>query len=502
MSSALPPGVPPAPDAAAASRPLRPGDSRAQPVLAGPAASARLRRALSVALLLAIDLTALFIGLFAALSGKLVLNGDAFDADAIWASEQRALPLAALTMVLIFAKNGLYATREQRGGTARVLSSVALATVIVAAVVLIGGWRFDTYYIFYSTWILVSIAAVVLRASYDSVTSFLLDAAGFERRALLVGPPAMAAQIGHALVHAGSRHSVPYSVVGHHELVHDGDDPQPELARAIDPGAVDEVILAGAPRDEDANRVLELVDLCRRRGIPVRLAPTAVELLSHSLHAMPAPGLQLFDVRPPVLTAWSFLAKRAFDIVVASLLLVVLSPLLIGAALAIWIGDRGEIIHRSRRVGLNETEFTCFKLRTMRVGAEDEQDDLERSNEADGAIFKIRDDPRVTAVGRFLRRFSIDELPQLMNVLRGEMSLVGPRPLPLRDFDRLSPLHKKRYMVLPGLTGLWQVSGAAKLSFDELVRLDFFYIDSWSIWLDLTILAKTIPVVIGRRGQW
>ena len=134
----------------------------------------------------------------------------------------------------------------------------------------------------------------------------------------------------------------------------------------------------------------------------------------------------------------------------------------------------------------------------MVAGAEQLQDRLEEHNEVGGAIFKMREDPRVTPVGRFLRRWSLDELPQLFNVLRGEMSLVGPRPLPQRDYDRLEDWHRKRYLVLPGMTGLWQVSGRSELDFDELVRLDFLYLERWSVFLDLTILLKTIPAVSGR----
>jgi lipopolysaccharide/colanic/teichoic acid biosynthesis glycosyltransferase len=127
---------------------------------------------------------------------------------------------------------------------------------------------------------------------------------------------------------------------------------------------------------------------------------------------------------------------------------------------------------------------------------------LEPHNEASGALFKIRDDPRLTRVGRRLRRFSLDELPQLVNVLRGQMSLVGPRPLPERDFERLEEWHMKRYLVLPGMTGLWQVSGRADLDFDDLVRLDFFYLERWSVFLDLTILVKTLPAVLWGRGAF
>jgi lipopolysaccharide/colanic/teichoic acid biosynthesis glycosyltransferase len=138
----------------------------------------------------------------------------------------------------------------------------------------------------------------------------------------------------------------------------------------------------------------------------------------------------------------------------------------------------------------------------MNVGADAAQDELEVLNESDGTLFKIRDDPRLTTVGRILRRFSLDEVPQIVNVLRGEMSLVGPRPLPTRDFDKLEEWHKKRYLVLPGITGLWQVSGRSELTSDDLVRLDFLYLERWSILLDLSILLKTIPAVISRRGAY
>jgi lipopolysaccharide/colanic/teichoic acid biosynthesis glycosyltransferase len=135
-------------------------------------------------------------------------------------------------------------------------------------------------------------------------------------------------------------------------------------------------------------------------------------------------------------------------------------------------------------------------------GAEHLQEELEHRNELGGALFKIRQDPRVTRVGRFLRRWSLDELPQLFNVLRGQMSLVGPRPLPQRDYDRLEDWHRKRYLVLPGMTGLWQVSGRSELDFDELVRLDFLYLERWSVFLDLSIMLKTVPAVVRARGAW
>jgi len=146
--------------------------------------------------------------------------------------------------------------------------------------------------------------------------------------------------------------------------------------------------------------------------------------------------------------------------------------------------------------------FDCLKFRTMYEDAEHRQDELEGLNEKTGALFKIRDDPRVTPFGRFLRRYSIDEVPQLINVLRGEMSLVGPRPLPLRDDELLSDWHRRRYLVLPGITGLWQVSGRSDLDFDDMVRLDFLYLERWSVLLDLVILLKTVPAVLRRKGAY
>ena len=171
-------------------------------------------------------------------------------------------------------------------------------------------------------------------------------------------------------------------------------------------------------------------------------------------------------------------------------------------AIAVAISSRGPVLYRSVRPGVGGEPFHCFKFRTMRNDADQMQADLESLNEASGALFKMRDDPRMTPVGRFLRRYSLDELPQLFNVLIGQMSLVGPRPLPMRDYQRLEDWHKKRYLVLPGITGLWQVSGRSELDFDDLVRLDFLYLERWSVGLDFSILLKTVPAVLTRHGAF
>jgi len=234
----------------------------------------------------------------------------------------------------------------------------------------------------------------------------------------------------------------------------------------------------------------------------VMIAPSTAEILVHRAEFVPGQSVPLFELRPPVFEGVDFFVKRTFDLVVASLLMVALSPILIAIAIAIKLDSRGKIIYRSIRPGVGGVPFACMKFRTMVPGADSRQYDLEQRNEATGALFKMRDDPRLTRVGRALRRFSLDELPQLVNVLRGQMSLVGPRPLPQRDFEKLEAWHLRRYQVMPGMTGLWQVSGRAELDFDDLVRLDFLYLERWSVFLDLAILVKTLPAVIWGRGAY
>jgi exopolysaccharide biosynthesis polyprenyl glycosylphosphotransferase len=227
-----------------------------------------------------------------------------------------------------------------------------------------------------------------------------------------------------------------------------------------------------------------------------------MEILVHRAEFVPGQSVPLFELRPPVFEGVDFLLKRTFDVVGATLLLFFLSPVFLAIALAIKLSSRGPVFYASLRPGIGGTPFACWKFRTMYRDADQRQADLESINEASGALFKIKDDPRMTPVGRLLRGFSLDELPQLWNVVRGQMSLVGPRPLPLRDYDQLEDWHKKRYLVLPGITGLWQISGRSNLDFDDLVRLDFLYLERWSVFLDLSILVKTVPAVLSRRGAF
>jgi exopolysaccharide biosynthesis polyprenyl glycosylphosphotransferase len=272
------------------------------------------------------------------------------------------------------------------------------------------------------------------------------------------------------------------------------------LRAVLDLNPADELIVTDS--DYSERDLLQIVEHAHRTGVKVLIAPRATELLVQRAEFVPGQGVPLFELRPPVFAGADWAVKRTFDLVVSGILLLVGLPIWLAIAAAIKLTSHGPVFYRDPRIGLSEATFGMFKFRTMDAGAADRQPELERHNEAGGALFKIRDDPRVTRVGAVLRRFSIDELPNVLNVLRGEMSIVGPRPLPLRDHALLEDWHRRRSLVLPGMTGLWQISGRSDLSFDDLVRLDFYYLENWSIWLDISILAKTVPAVLASRGAY
>jgi exopolysaccharide biosynthesis polyprenyl glycosylphosphotransferase len=210
----------------------------------------------------------------------------------------------------------------------------------------------------------------------------------------------------------------------------------------------------------------------------------------------------MIGVREISISSGAMLLKRTIDIVVSLVGLILFFPLFVVIAIAIRIDSPGPVVFRQIRVGKDEQLFACYKFRSMHQGAEREQETLMARNEADGVFFKIRNDPRVTPVGRFLRRSSLDELPQLVNVLAGHMSVVGPRPAPPWEVQRYQPWHKRRLEVAPGITGLWQVSGRSELTFDEMVLLDLYYIENWSPAMDLQIMLRTLPKVIVGEGAY
>jgi exopolysaccharide biosynthesis polyprenyl glycosylphosphotransferase len=457
-----------------------------------------VRRGARVATLAALDIAGMFLAIWTALAIKAAIRAPGI-LDRTFDQAQEYAPLGSLVMLLLFARSGLYRDRGQRPGFATLISALFQVTLVVLVYAVIEGHRFSSFYIFYGSLFFALIYVSSFRWVFERISGAVLRAAGYRRRAVLVGSGAHIDAVAHAL--RDSSEVEPFGFVSltarHADGLRDFQSIE-GLERNFD--AIDEVLIADPAFPQD--QAVELVDRCHRHGKRIRVAPSTMEILMDRVEFVPGQSLPLFELKPPVFEGVDFYVKRGFDLVGAVLLVAVLSPLLLVIAVAVKLDSRGPVLFRSRRPGIGGACFDCFKFRTMHEGAEQLQDELEEHNEAGGAIFKIREDPRVTRVGSWLRRWSLDELPQLFNVLRGEMSLVGPRPLPQRDYDRLDDWHRKRYLVLPGMTGLWQVSGRSELDFDELVRLDFVYLERWSVFLDLTILLKTIPAVIRSRGAW
>jgi exopolysaccharide biosynthesis polyprenyl glycosylphosphotransferase len=273
------------------------------------------------------------------------------------------------------------------------------------------------------------------------------------------------------------------------------------LASFVRDHVVDEIVIA-LPLDVMNKCRRELFTVCREYGITMRFPVSALAGLDPERDAEPdARDHIIFSLYHGAIGGWPLFSKRVFDLMLAVPLFLASLPIFVGTALLIKATSPGPIFFTQQRVGFNKRRFTLYKFRTMEVGAEAKLNELEHLNESQGPTFKITNDPRVTRLGKLLRSTSIDELPQLINVIKGEMSLVGPRPLPLRDVERFEEdRHRKRFSVLPGLTGLWQVSGRSSVSFDRWIDLDLEYIDQWSLGLDLKILMRTIPAVLLRDG--
>jgi len=241
--------------------------------------------------------------------------------------------------------------------------------------------------------------------------------------------------------------------------------------------------------------------MAQEQGITVVCLPDIFDLKMSKTKVDFLEGLPLISNFMGTMDGWQVEIKRLMDILFSALALIMLSPVFFLTAIAIKLTSPGPIFFVQDRVGLNKRHFRMYKFRTMIPDAEQKQDELEDLNEASGPVFKIKKDPRITPIGRILRKLSIDELPQLINVLKGDMSLVGPRPLPIRDYNGFSEdWHRRRFSVRPGITCLWQVNGRSALPFDQWMKLDMEYIDNWSLWLDLKILIKTVPGVLIGSG--
>jgi exopolysaccharide biosynthesis polyprenyl glycosylphosphotransferase len=333
-------------------------------------------------------------------------------------------------------------------------------------------------------WVLLLVGMVAMR----SLARLAARTLSGEERCLVLGDPATAEWISRRFAEtAGLKASVvrtaPLDGVGLENLL--------RLER------IERVIIAS--REATSDEVLDTTQELKSMGVRVSVMPRLPEVVGASVELDDVDGITLLGVRRFGLTRSSAAMKRAFDVLGSGFGLILLSPFLAAIAVAIKLDSRGPVLFRQWRMGRNGVPFEMLKFRTMVDGADAQKSALAAQNEA-GGIFKIRDDPRITRVGARLRKASVDELPQLYNVLRGEMSLVGPRPLPLDEDDRIEGWQRSRLELPPGMTGRWQVFGSARIPLNEMVKIDYLYGAKWSLWLDVKTLLRTVAFVVGRRG--
>ncbi|HEX3173609.1 MAG TPA: sugar transferase [Solirubrobacterales bacterium] len=340
-----------------------------------------------------------------------------------------------------------------------------------------------------------------------AVRSGLHRAPDLQQRTLILGSGVVAGQVVDKLDKNVQFGLVPVGIVD--DEVHDVGTPDlpwlgrfDDLAEVIEAQQIDRVIIAFSRASHE--QLLESIRACRDAGVSVDVVPRLFEFLDGVRALDQVGGLPLLSIGAPMLTSASMAAKRVLDVAGSLAILLVLSPMLIAVAVAIRLESRGPVFFRQPRSGRGNSSFQLIKFRSMYSDAEARKADMKALNEScDGVMFKIREDPRVTTVGRFLRRFSLDELPQLINVLKGEMSLVGPRPLIFPETAALEETwHLRRLELRPGLTGPWQVYGRSQSPFQEMVRFDYQYVAGWSLARDIEILLATLPAVVSGRGAY
>jgi lipopolysaccharide/colanic/teichoic acid biosynthesis glycosyltransferase len=250
----------------------------------------------------------------------------------------------------------------------------------------------------------------------------------------------------------------------------------------------------------DSDEFLDTISVIKSLGVRASILPRLFEVVGTSVEFDSLNGLTVLGIRRLGLVRSSRAVKRAMDLLGAVIALIVIGPLMVAIAMAIRVDSRGPVFFRQTRVGREGRRFMMLKFRTMVDGADGMKGQLADRNEAIG-LFKISEDPRITTVGRWLRRTSLDELPQLLHVLRGEMSLVGPRPLVIEEDCRIQGRHRRRLQLTPGMTGDWQILGSARIPLDEMVKIDYLYVANWSFWGDVKILARTLLYVLSARGM-
>jgi exopolysaccharide biosynthesis polyprenyl glycosylphosphotransferase len=406
-----------------------------------------------------------------------------------------ALGLILVATLGLLAAHGLYREGDRRRDYWGLIKVISLANLLFCASALGNPGQVVDRTEFFLTWLLSLLFICACRFSFDLATRRIRQH-GEIRHAVFVISEAESRDRNIELIDAENCYNI-LGIADAHVLDRNQREATFERLRRL---GVEEVFVSW---DTIKNRLY----LCwhfQRIGITLRILPSALTAPFPKAEFSTIGGVPSFIVRAPMLVGIDYWLKRCFDFCFAAVLLILFSPVYLMIALLIKIDSPGSVFFKQTRVGLHGQVFQVWKFRTMVADADKLQAQLEAQNEMkDGILFKMKDDPRITGIGKFLRNYSLDELPQLFNILLGEMSFIGPRPLPVRDVERFEPHHFIRQEVLPGISGLWQVSGRSDIdNFEDAVNLDLTYIVNWSLWLDIKIIFQTVGVVLNRSGAY
>jgi len=420
------------------------------------------------------------------------------------------LILATFLWLALFKLLGLYDKRDITSAadeTSSIVGSVIVGTLLLLALLfLYRGFWFSRGVLFYSM-VICMFLMILSRYVLSGVQRELYKRGIGVRRTIIVG----AGEIGQGL--AAKITSV--REIGYKALAFLDDDPGQlnkkyhgipvidstvNIKKHIRELHIDEVIVATSRLPQQ--KILDIITECETEGVEFKLVPGILEIIASRVSTDEIGGVPLLSIREIRLQGINAAIKRLVDITLSLLALIILSPILLVVILAIRLGSKGPILFTQKRIGKEGKIFDLYKFRSMVVDAESMFESVVAQKGGDIIRFKAKDDPRITRVGRVIRKFSIDEVPQLINVLRGDMSLVGPRPPVPIEVERYTPWHKKRLRIRPGITGLWQVSGRSELPFEDMVRLDIYYIENWSLWMDFRIILRTVPTVLFGSGAY
>jgi exopolysaccharide biosynthesis polyprenyl glycosylphosphotransferase len=412
---------------------------------------------------------------------------------------------------VIFSAFGLYGSRrlgDQKKEAAVLLKATSAGTLVLGFVAAFFRVRMITPSFIAVFWIVATSSIILSRLALREFLKRARLHGHNLRHLLIIGTNPRAVEFAHAIE---GRPELGYQLVGfadedwigNRDFGRNGKSIVSDLEHFSDflrERVIDEVAIA-LPMKSFYSQSARIVALCQEQGVIVRVLANIFETQKGWVNNSHLGGMDVTTFSPHSSEGWPMVCKRLLDVFVSSILLILLAPVFMIVAILIKLDLSGPVFFIQDRVGLNKRRFRMYKFRTMVGDAEKKQSELESLNEADGPVFKIKNDPRVTRLGRFLRKSSIDELPQFFNVLRGDMSLVGPRPLPVRDYLGFEQdWHRRRFSVRPGLTCLWQIHGRGNVSFERWMYLDMRYIDHWSLWLDFEILVKTVPAILRGNG--